>query len=97
MEKTMEATKHIALIAHDQMKTSLVEWCRKNYETLSHHFLCGTDSFLGINSFTTPASFIHILTLCIANELGPEALKAIEEDEKQVSTFMYQDADYFSE
>ena len=62
-----------------------------------YHFLCGTDSFLGINSFTTPASFIHILTLCIANELGPEALKAIEEDEKQVSTFMYQDADYFSE
>ena len=42
MEKTMEATKHIALIAHDQMKTSLVEWCRKNYEALSHHFLCGT-------------------------------------------------------
>ena len=42
MEKTMDATKHIALIAHDQMKASLVEWCRKNYEALSHHFLCGT-------------------------------------------------------
>ncbi|MBQ4076199.1 MAG: methylglyoxal synthase [Mailhella sp.] len=38
----MDATKHIALIAHDQMKASLVEWCRKNYEALSHHFLCGT-------------------------------------------------------
>jgi len=57
-------------------------------------FLCGTDSFLGINSFTTPASFIHILTLCIANELGPEALKAIEEDEKKVSAFLYQEVDY---
>ena len=42
MEKTMDATKHIALIAHDQMKASLVEWCKKNYEALSHHFLCGT-------------------------------------------------------
>ena len=42
MEKTMDATKHIALIAHYQMKASLVEWCRKNYEALSHHFLCGT-------------------------------------------------------
>ena len=38
----MDAAKRIALIAHDQMKASLVEWCRKNYEVLSHHFLCGT-------------------------------------------------------
>ena len=42
MEKIMDATKRIALIAHDNMKKSLVEWCRKNYEALSHHFLCGT-------------------------------------------------------
>ena len=42
MEKNMDAAKRIALIAHDQMKASLVEWCRKNYEVLSHHFLCGT-------------------------------------------------------
>ena len=42
MEKTMDATKHIALIAHDQMTASLVEWCKRNYEALSHHFLCGT-------------------------------------------------------
>jgi len=38
----MDAAKRIALIAHDQMKASLVEWCKKNYEVLSHHFLCGT-------------------------------------------------------
>ena len=42
MEKTVDAAKRIALIAHDQMKASLVEWCKKNYEVLSHHFLCGT-------------------------------------------------------
>lgn len=37
----MEAKK-IALIAHDNMKTIIVEWCKQNYEVLSHHFLCGT-------------------------------------------------------
>ena len=42
MEKTVDAAKRIALIAHDQMKASLVEWCKKNYEVLSHHFLSGT-------------------------------------------------------
>ena len=42
MEKSVDAAKRIALIAHDQMKASLVEWCKKNYEVLSHHFLCGT-------------------------------------------------------
>ena len=35
-------TKRIALIAHDNMKAKLVEWCTVNRETLSHHFLCGT-------------------------------------------------------
>lgn len=39
---TMEAQKNIALIAHDNKKADLVEWCRANKEILSHHFLCGT-------------------------------------------------------
>ncbi len=34
--------KRIALIAHDNMKPKMIEWCQKNYEALSHHFLCGT-------------------------------------------------------
>lgn len=34
--------KRIALIAHDNMKPSMVEWCKQNREILSHHFLCGT-------------------------------------------------------
>ena len=34
--------KRIALIAHDNMKPSIIEWCRENKEILSHHFLCGT-------------------------------------------------------
>ncbi len=34
--------KRIALIAHDNMKPKMIEWCRNNYEALSHHFLCGT-------------------------------------------------------
>lgn len=34
--------QRIALIAHDNMKPKMIEWCKDNYETLSHHFLCGT-------------------------------------------------------
>ncbi|MBQ7125009.1 MAG: methylglyoxal synthase [Clostridia bacterium] len=35
-------TKRIALIAHDNMKPTIIEWCNQNKEILSHHFLCGT-------------------------------------------------------
>ena len=35
-------SKRIALIAHDNMKPTMIEWCQKNKEILSHHFLCGT-------------------------------------------------------
>ncbi len=35
-------TKRIALIAHDNMKPTIIDWCQKNKEVLSHHFLCGT-------------------------------------------------------
>ena len=38
----MEAQKNIALIAHDNKKKELIEWCRKNKAILEHHFLCGT-------------------------------------------------------
>ena len=34
--------KRIALIAHDNMKPSLIEWCRLNKEILELHSLCGT-------------------------------------------------------
>ncbi|MGN1038427.1 MAG: methylglyoxal synthase [Mailhella sp.] len=38
----MGSTKHIALIAHDNMKESLIEWCDEHKELLARHFLCGT-------------------------------------------------------
>ncbi len=34
--------KRIALIAHDNMKPAMIEWCARNRELLSRHFLCGT-------------------------------------------------------
>ena len=37
-----KVTKRITLIAHDNMKPTLIEWCKENKETLSQHFLCGT-------------------------------------------------------
>ena len=38
----METQKNIALIAHDNKKAELIEWCRQNKQVLEHHFLCGT-------------------------------------------------------
>lgn len=42
MEKIIGAAKHIALIAHDNMKESLIEWCAEHSQILARHFLCGT-------------------------------------------------------
>lgn len=42
MKKTMDAQKRIALIAHDNKKRELVDWCVKHRDVLSRHFLCGT-------------------------------------------------------
>ena len=42
LEFVMEPQKNIALIAHDNKKQELIEWCTENKEILEHHFLCGT-------------------------------------------------------
>ena len=39
---TLEKTKNIALIAHDNKKRSLIDWCTQHKEILKNHFLCGT-------------------------------------------------------
>ena len=39
---TIEKQKNIALIAHDNKKQQLIEWCNENKEILKQHFLCGT-------------------------------------------------------
>lgn len=38
----IDKKKHIALIAHDNMKDDIIEWAKENREKLSKHFLCGT-------------------------------------------------------
>ena len=42
LEFVMETQKNIALIAHDNKKQDLIDWCTENREILEHHFLCGT-------------------------------------------------------
>lgn len=37
-----EKKKNIALIAHDNLKQTMVEWCMKNKMILEQHFLIGT-------------------------------------------------------
>ena len=40
--KVIGKQKNIALIAHDNKKAELIEWCRQHKEVLARHFLCGT-------------------------------------------------------
>ena len=39
---TIGKKKNIALIAHDNKKADLIEWCEQNNDILTQHFLCGT-------------------------------------------------------
>ena len=39
---TIKKQKNIALIAHDQKKHELMEWCKEHKSILEKHFLCGT-------------------------------------------------------
>lgn len=39
---TLQKTKNIALIAHDNKKHELMDWCKEHIETLKNHTLCGT-------------------------------------------------------
>ena len=39
---TIRKQKNIALIAHDNKKRELIDWCESNKEILKKHFLCGT-------------------------------------------------------
>jgi methylglyoxal synthase len=40
--KLLSEHKRIALVAHDNKKTELLDWARFNHETLSRHFLFAT-------------------------------------------------------
>lgn len=42
MLQVMEKQKRIALVAHDNRKEALVNWCEENKDTLKRHFLLGT-------------------------------------------------------
>ena len=39
---TIGRQKRIALIAHDNKKADILDWCEENQEILKGHFLCGT-------------------------------------------------------
>ncbi len=42
IELTIGQRKNIALIAHDNKKRELIEWCLRHKDILHKHFLCGT-------------------------------------------------------
>ena len=53
IECTLPAQKSIALIAHDNKKAELIEWCLENKSVLEHHFLCGTGTTARMVADTT--------------------------------------------
>ncbi|PJI06756.1 MULTISPECIES: methylglyoxal synthase [Clostridium] len=42
MDAIIGKKKRIALVAHDNRKSALINWCKANYEILKKHDLCGT-------------------------------------------------------
>lgn len=44
MKRHVNRSKRIALIAHDNMKPGLIDWCRQHLDALQVHALCGTGS-----------------------------------------------------
>lgn len=42
MQRDMKECKRIALIAHDNMKEGLIDWCQHHKSALAAHDLCGT-------------------------------------------------------
>lgn len=42
MQRHVKAEKRIALIAHDNMKSGLIDWCLQHKNELAKHALCGT-------------------------------------------------------
>ncbi|MDY2726275.1 MULTISPECIES: methylglyoxal synthase [Anaerostipes] len=52
----IDKKKHIALIAHDGMKHSLIQWCEEHKEILQKHSLCGTGTTARMVSMKTGLS-----------------------------------------
>ena len=42
VECTLPCQKTNALIAHDNKKQEIIDWCMQHKKILEHHFLCGT-------------------------------------------------------
>ncbi len=52
-DNIMGKAKKIALIAHDNRKSALIEWAEENKEMLSKHILCGTGTTASLISEKT--------------------------------------------
>ena len=73
----MTSMKRIALIAHDNMKPALLEWCAENREALSRHQLCGTGTTAGLIREQTglPVFAYHSGPLGGDQEIGAQIAK----------------------
>ena len=56
---TIGKQKNIALIAHDNKKADLIDWCEQNKEILKQHFLCGTGTTARMITDQTGAKIVE--------------------------------------
>jgi methylglyoxal synthase len=52
-KSALPAKKVVALVAHDNKKKDMINWCQANREILSHHQLCGTGTTGAVIAKTT--------------------------------------------
>ena len=75
---TIRKQKNIALIAHDQKKHELIDWCEAHKEILSRHFLCGTGTTARM---ITDATGLPVKGFCSGPLGGDQQLGALIAEE----------------
>ncbi len=73
-KRTLPATKNIALVAHDNCKQALIEWCKEHSELLAIHNLYGTGT---TSHLLQKATGLHINPLLSGPMGGDQQLGAM--------------------
>lgn len=65
-QRIMRVQKHIALVAHDNCKSTLIDWCQSNYSQLKQHKLFAT----GTTGHKIAEQLSHDVTTLLSGPMG---------------------------